>query len=62
MPKISKIYFLIILLCSAGFFLQAQNANKVISGKVSDEKGNPLQGATITVANAKKANTLIPHP
>lgn len=58
MPKISKIYFLIILLCSAGFFLQAQNANKVISGKVSDEKGNPLQGATITVANAKKANAV----
>jgi TonB-linked SusC/RagA family outer membrane protein len=35
----------------------AQNT-KLISGTVTDEKGSPLQGATVTVKGAKKLNTV----
>ena len=48
-----------LLLCP--LFMLFMNAawaqNKTITGKVTDEKGNPVQGASITVKGSKSGTT-----
>jgi len=55
MLKIPKSYLLLLLLTIAAGFAKAQDVSKLISGSVQDEKGNPLQGASVSVKNAKNA-------
>ena len=55
MLKITKEYLLILLLLLGGFTLSAQEISKLISGSVQDEKGNPLQGASISIKNIRNA-------
>ena len=58
MPKFFKSLLVLMMSCGIGFSPQAQNNNKLISGKISDEKGNPLQGASVTVKGSKKSNAV----
>ena len=58
MPKFFKSLLVLMMSCGIGFSPQAQNNNKLISGKISDEKGNPLLGASVTVKGSKKSNAV----
>ncbi len=55
MPKFFKCLLLIFMSASVGLGLQAQNSNKLISGKITDDKGSPLQGATVVAPGSKKS-------
>jgi TonB-linked SusC/RagA family outer membrane protein len=51
---------ILLLLCVSGSVLTSFSAfaqNRVINGKVIDENGNPLEGATITVKGTGKSTT-----
>ena len=52
----SKILLTFLVLCFS-LTLRAQDT-KLISGNITDSKGVPLQGATITAENAKKSNSV----
>jgi len=55
MLKIIKNYLLFLFLMLGGITLHAQGTSKLISGSVQDEKGTPLQGASISVKNMRNA-------
>lgn len=58
MPKIFKRLFVILLLCISTLHSLAQDQTKLISGKITDKSGEALQGATLTVKNAKKSSAV----
>ena len=55
MLKISKSCILILLILLGNGYANAQDVSKLISGSVQDEKGNALQGASVSVKNVKSA-------
>jgi TonB-linked SusC/RagA family outer membrane protein len=55
MLKNPKSYILMLLLVLGCCYANAQDNSKLISGSVQDEKGNPLQGASISIKNVKNS-------
>jgi len=55
MLKFKKSCTLVLMLVLSIGFLKAQDASKLISGSVQDEKGNPLQGASISIKNVRNS-------
>ena len=55
MLKIPKSVLLILLLVLGSSYAKAQDVSKLISGSVQDEKGNSLQGASISVKGLRSS-------
>ena len=49
--------FRLLLLLSFGFFFQGYAQNRLIKGKVTDEYGKPLHGATVIIRNTTISTT-----
>lgn len=58
MPKIFKRLLVLLLLCTSGWQGWCQDPTKLITGKITDKTGIALQGATLTVKNAKKSSAV----